>query len=272
MAGRLDSEREQFSYREPHEVFDEKTLQWAMGAKAELAAKPDDSLGAPILPSWPPSGVSIAVADQLGAELVTGGPDAFTDDDVESVADGIEVGHEYTVPGSNKKLWIFGMGSADWEEVNRRSWPLFKAVRAAKTDADQQRELAMVQPALRALQVICCCRQGPTRQYSRSFRWESHRRLHEKLAIGIINEIVEHSDSRSHSGQPTLEALRGFFIVASSCFRTLSSVLSTWDDCPKAVREQALDEVARCARFALLLSSQGSELLPASESATAPSP
>lgn len=158
------------------------------------------------------------------------GSDIFSANDL--TLDMLPQGREYVVPGTTKKLFIFGITSADTQLM--MEWSLT----AENLHNDPRNPLALqfanakyIQD-LKLSQVALCCRKGPHRDAPRIFGREDIPALRSRLGSSTVEEIVRISSELSGSDEALGAGVRRFFGSAQKRLKTWLSQCATWEGCP----------------------------------------
>lgn len=158
------------------------------------------------------------------------------DEDVFSAADltldMLPPGREYQIPGTKKRVWIFGATTEDTELM--LSWSLSaENLVADPTDPNRARlAQARMMQDLKLSQVALCCRKGPKRSDGRVFGRQDIPALRSRLGSAVVEEIVRISNELSGNEEALGGSVRRFFGAIRHSLQTSLSACAIWEDCP----------------------------------------
>lgn len=161
--------------------------------------------------------------------------DIFSPNDL--TLDMLPEGREYRVPGTKKKLYIFGITSADTEMM--LAWSLETELLQPDPLNPLAARLAQAKylQDLKLSQVALCCRKGPHRDSPRIFGREDLPALRSRLGSSVVEEIVRISSDLSGSEEALGGSVRRFFGVIRTCLQTSLSASATSDAFPPGSRD-----------------------------------
>ena len=140
-------------------------------------------------------------------------------------------GHEYVVPGTSKRLWVFGLGQRDLERLTVWSLQTLGSGEAEGLTGQQARQVQFGM-ATSVFQAILCCRTGPTRKHPRCFERSHYEAVRANLGYKVIEEIVSLSSALSGNDETLGPGVRRFFGTMLACLRTCASTSSGCTDFP----------------------------------------
>jgi hypothetical protein len=141
---------------------------------------------------------------------------------------------EYHLPGTGQRLYVFGLGTADIQQMVQ--WSLERQ-EPERADEGVARAQNAFQHSLKVAQVILSCRQGPTRKAKRCFSLADFEAVNQYLPHGCVNAIIRLSDDLSGDDETLGAGARRFFEVVRDCLRSSLSACSTSTAFPDGLKD-----------------------------------
>ena len=140
--------------------------------------------------------------------------------------------HEYQVPGTNKRLWIFPVTFEDTEFM--LSWSLLPDSLSPDPSDPHRAQVAQARliQDLKLAQVARCTRTGPTRESRPCFDRRDLPAIRSRLGSSIVEEIVRISNELSGNEEALGGSTRRFFAVIRAFLLTLPSPSATSANSP----------------------------------------